>query len=301
MAAFEFNNENRVISPTDTNSCYDSRRLREECIVAFKVYDSARSQDCLTGNDMGPARAAECKTIGDERYNDGDVIVPPSNAAAVTIDRLKIKKIIIVDKEPNAFKNGYWDVDLKFVFEYRLTFREADGRVLGSIRANCIYNKRTTLFGSIGSDLVIATDLFAKPEGSVTLDADPFIIVEAKAVALDAEIRYAFRNDRVCGPGEDLSPEPSSVNVTIGLFSIIKLIRIVDLTVESRGFCIPEESAVSPTNPCDFFDSLDFPMDVFAPPQKPEFFAGIVNNIPRNQRNRGVCEPCLDFEDSTDK
>lgn len=38
-------------------------------------------------------------------------------------------------------------------------------------------------------------------------------------------------------------------------------------------FCIPKECEnVSPLSPCDFFESLDFPMDVFAPPQKAEFF-----------------------------
>jgi hypothetical protein len=175
---------------------------------------------------------------------------------------------------------------LKYVFEYRLTFREADGNIIGAVKANSIYNKKVTLFGSIGSDLVIATDLYQSHGGSNTLDSDPFILVEAKAVALDAVIKYALR--RVSRTDEDVYPEPSSVNVTIGLFTIIKLFRIVNLTVESRGFCIPEECTdVSPLDPCEFFEDLDFPMDAFAPPQRPEFLAGITNNIPHTERNCG--------------
>jgi hypothetical protein len=49
MATFEFNNtapqaqETRVAS-----AALDPRRLREECIIAFKVYDACRQPDCKT-------------------------------------------------------------------------------------------------------------------------------------------------------------------------------------------------------------------------------------------------------------
>jgi len=259
-----------------------SRRLKEECIIAFKVYDSCRQQDCLTADIIGPARAAESITIGDEHIHEGDVIDPPSDAAAVTIDRLKVKKIIVVDKDPNPFKHGFWDIDLKYVFSYRLTFREADGSIIGSIKANSIFNKRVTLFGSIGSDLVISTDLLKREcHESVTLDSDPFVLVEAKAVALTAELKFQRRRNIT---EDDLSPSPNRVDVTIGLFTIIKLFRIVNLSVESRGFCIPEEcEEISPLRPCEFFEDLDFPMDLFAPPQRREFLAGVSGNIPKRK------------------
>jgi len=286
MSTFEFNNNNNIncgceenIAPINNNQ--DNRRIKEECIIAFKVYDSCRQQDCLTANEIGPARAAQNVIIGNEEIQEGEIIDPPSNAAAVTIDSLCVKKIIIVDKSPNPFKNGFWDIDLKYVFQYRLTFREADGTPISSpVCANSIFNKKVTLFGSIGSDLVIATDLFkTDTNDSATLRAEPFIFVEAKAVALSAELKL----QQVLSTTGDLPPEPNRVNVTIGLFTIIKLYRLVNLNVQSKGFCIPRECEdVSPFNPCDFFESLDFPMDVFAPPQKPEFLAGISNNIPSN-------------------
>ena len=69
------------------------------------------------------------------------------------MDHLKIKRIIIVDKQPSPFKNGYWDVDVKFVFEYRITFREADAGVICDVKANNTFNMKVCLFGSIGSDL----------------------------------------------------------------------------------------------------------------------------------------------------
>jgi len=281
MSAFELNG-NPIISPCDET--LEARRLKEECIVALKVYDSVRNQDCLRGEELGPARAAECVHIGDEVINEGEVITPPSNAASVTIDKLKVKKVIIVEKKPSPFKNGFWDIDLKYVFEYRLTFREADGEIIGSVKANSIFNKMVVLFGSHGTDLVISTDLFCGDIDSTTIDAEPFVLVESKAIGLNAELRFQRRRPHHV-EGDNFRREPNVVIVTIGLFTIIKVFRIVNLTVQSRGFCIPPEGGeVSPLNPCEFFDSLDFPMDSFAPPQKPEFFAGISGDIPRSVR-----------------
>ncbi len=159
----------------------------DDCIVALKIYDSCRSQDCLGPEILGPARAAETTVLGDEQLYDGEVIDPPSNAATVSIDKLRIKKIMIVSKEESPFKRGYWDLDLKYVFEYRLTFREADGCKIGCVKANSIYNKRVTLFGSCGTESVVATDLFGEGE-STTLQSDPFVIVEGKATTIKSQL-----------------------------------------------------------------------------------------------------------------
>ena len=273
MGAFELQDTETLRS----DGSYDHRYLREERIIAFKVYDSCRQQNCLTHKEIGPARAAEQLCIGDEHHREGDIIRPPPNAASATMDHLKIKRIIIVGKQPNPFKNGYWDVDVKFVFEYRLTFREADACVITSIRANNTFNVKVCLFGSIGSDLVIGTDLLCAFGDNATFDAEPFVLVEAKAVALHAQLHYPRHHDHDC------DTRAAEVHVTIGLFSIIKLFRLVNLTVESRGFDVPDECtpAPSPINPCALFEDMDFPMDIFAPPQKKEFTAGISLNIPR--------------------
>ena len=266
----------------------DPRRLRQECLISLKVYDACRLQDCLTEKEIGPARAAENKNCGETEFREDEIISAPPSAASVTIDRLFVKRVIIVNKEPCTFKAGFWDVDLKYVFEYHLVFRTADGTPFCDVKANSIFNKRVTLFGSIGSDIVITTDLFGHAPGeSAMLNADPFIMVESKGVALNAELKYP-RSPR--GHMDCPCQEPIRVIVTIGLFTIVKLFRIVQLLVESRGFCVPPEcQEIAPLNPCDFFDKLDFPMDIFAPPQRPEFVAGISSNVPSG--NKGG--PCL--------
>jgi len=246
----------------------DRRRVKDECIVAYKVYDSCRRQNCLTPRELGPARAASTCEIGEAAHNEGDVIKPPGGAASVTMDKVKIKRIQVVDKQPSPFRAGFWDVDIKFVFEYRLTFREAGGCVIKCVDATSLFNMKSTLFGSVGADLVIGTDLY-KGSGE-TFAAAPFIWAEAKAVGLDAKLHHRHGH--------------CEVHVTIGLFSILKLFRLVHLNVQSKGFCIPDECQdQGDINPCEYFEDLDFPMDIFAPPQRKEFISGISESIPKGR------------------
>ena len=256
-------------------------------------------QDCLTSDVLGPARA-ECFThLGNKTIQEGDIIDPPSNAASVSMENLRVKRVIVADKEPNPFKNGFWDLTLKYVFVYTLVFREADGTIIGRVHANSIYTKKVTLFGSIGTDISISTDLLCHHGSNYAeLNSDPFVLVESKAVALGAELVYQNRGCNCnCNHHGDDPLEPTEVSVTIGLFTIIKLFRLVNLSVLSRGFCIPREcDDISPLNPCEFFDSLDFPMDIFAPPQKTEFLAGISGNIPKedpdDNHHHDHCDHC---------
>lgn len=272
----------------DTNSVAGCNKVKDECIIALKVYDACRQQDCLEGDVVGPARAATCGVYcGGITLEQGEIITPPENAAAVTVADFKIERVLIVSKEPNPFRVGYWDIDLKYVFAYDLIFRNVNGGVLCTIPAQSVFNKKVTLFGSITTDSLVSTDFLSTGGNSFDTGSQPFVLVESKAVPLSAQL--VFNNCCCCTDGADNADQ---VNVTIGLFTIIKLFRLVNLSVESKGFCIPKECEdVSSVSPCDFFDSLDFPMDIFAPPQKKEFLAGISGNIPADtiSDNNGSC------------
>lgn len=63
------------------------------------------------------------------------------------------------------------------------------------------------------------------------------------------------------------------VVVTIGLFSIIKLVRFVQLLIPAFDFCYPNKECIASTeeNPCELFDNIDFPYDEFFPPQVFDF------------------------------
>lgn len=69
------------------------------------------------------------------------------------------------------------------------------------------------------------------------------------------------------------------VLATVGLFSIIKLVRFVQLLIPSFDFCVPHKKCIAATDddPCELFDSIEFPIEEFFPPQKFEF-AGVEDN-----------------------
>lgn len=268
-----------------TNTVSGNNKVKDECIIAFKVYDACRQQDCLDPSVLGAARAAVNTTYCGISVDAGEVITPPSNAAAVSVSNVAVERVVIVSKTQSPFRVGYWDIDLKYVFAYTLTFRDINGGALCSVPAQSVYNKTITLFGSVTTESSISTDLLTSTGNTIDVNADPFVYVESKAVALKAELNYGC----CCGNNDTAD----SVGVTIGLFTIIKLFRLVNLLVESKGFCIPEECTnTGGLSVCDDFDSLDFPMDVFAPPQKREFLAGISSNIPNDNTNTGNDSNC---------
>lgn len=63
------------------------------------------------------------------------------------------------------------------------------------------------------------------------------------------------------------------VFVTIGLFTIVRLERDVQLLIPVIDYCIPDNECVTSTesNPCDLFEKLRFPTDEFFPPEKCTF------------------------------
>ena len=75
--------------------------------------------------------------------------------------------------------------------------------------------------------------------------------------------------------GDELvtSNSEKRVFVSLGLFTIIKIERNVQLLIPAIDFCIPEKECLAATedNPCELFNSLRFPIDEFFPPQKSEF------------------------------
>ncbi|MCL2362926.1 MAG: hypothetical protein FWC73_14085 [Defluviitaleaceae bacterium] len=246
--------------PIDTRTPHDPCKkpgpipspIIAEPIIAHKVYDSCRAQDCATI----VAYAAEAVFINEEHVHVGNIIPVPKGAGSVEIDHLILKKAVITNKRPAPFRKGFWDVEVKFVFEYDLTFRNCNREIIIGVRAFSNFTKKYHLFGSEGTDSTIATDFIGYT--NIPSTGEPLAMAQAKAIALKAEFRCNHR-DRI----------PVDVVVTIGIFSTMKLFRIVSLNVESKGFCIPRECEPEiPMDPCRFFDSLEFPTDTFAPPPK---------------------------------
>nr|WP_294681068.1 hypothetical protein [uncultured Anaerotignum sp.] len=117
----------------------------------------------------------------------------------------------------------------------------------------------------------------------------PFILAEGKAVALNAELRFPACNScNTCNPcnscgceatqasGDAALGAPIAVNVTVGLFTIVKLFRTVNIMVHSLGRCVPERCSANAANsdPCKGFEDIRFPLDLFSPVAKPRSCCG---------------------------
>ncbi len=281
MGTFEFSNR-----CDNNNSAFTN-----ECIMADKVFDQCRLQLCLTPDNLGPARASRCTNACGDIYSEGDIITPPCNAASVMADNFSLGKILIENKKPNPFRPGFWDITVKYIFNYTLIFTSVDGDELCRICATSSFTTKLTLFGSVCTDVVTASDLYHN--GPV--NSGPYVTVDGKAVVLAAELKYPVAGTNTCCNccnccdccstnkncscvnSADTNDCPSAVNMTIGLFSVVKLFRPVNIIVPSSGYCTPDECAgtgVSGQSVCDFFDSIEFPFDIFSPPATPSAVSG---------------------------
>ena len=62
--------------------------------------------------------------------------------------------------------------------------------------------------------------------------------------------------------------QKNAVYVTIGLFTIVQIVRNVQMLIPAFDFCIPDKECVtSGDNPCELFRKIDFPTDEFFPPK----------------------------------
>jgi len=164
----------------------------------------------------------------------------------------------------------------------------------------CTFDKKVILFGSEGNSKTFASNF--NPGGQMPImwkkNNLPKAIVEvvdpialtAKLVerreccCSDCDVSTVPDNVCQCFADELVAPvSDKTVLVTLGLFTIIKIERNVQLLIPAIDFCIPQKECLAATeeNPCDLFNTLRFPIDEFFPPQRGEF-----EDIERVSRHR---------------
>lgn len=80
----------------------------------------------------------------------------------------------------------------------------------------------------------------------------------------------------ICGVFDDQIVDrdgDKKVFVSLGLFTITRLERDVQLLIPVIDFCVPECECVTSTdnNPCELFEKLKFPVEEFFPPERCNF------------------------------
>ena len=240
------------------------------CISTDKVYDSCRDKDCL---------------------EDLRVYVSPNDQAlinrAINV-KCRCSEILWVytDVEAVPFNKGYYTVDVKYFFRITLDVFMGIGSPT-TVTGLATFDKKVILFGSEGHAKIYSS-LYAPCESDLQTPSksnqpratvevvDPICLnarlVEKKECCCDDDdltnipacICQCFGGDFACDNDE------KRVYVSLGVFTIIRLERLVQLLIPAYDFCIPEKECVVSTeeNPCELFETLQFPFDEFFPPER---------------------------------
>lgn len=268
-------------------------KIREAvCIQVDKIYDSCRERDCIEN-----ARVI---------FKCLDKVQPIIDMATTVRCRGAEVIDVLTHIEEVPFKRGFFTVDVTFFIKVKLEFITPTGPVRET--GIVVFNKKVILFGSEGNVKIFKSQFVEHCGGHRDESAHlrleqsnlPVAKVEvAEPICLNARIQDILdkffedccdnlpRNvvealeaeneehgDRCIPPVGGVLPVPRKrVVVTIGLFSIIKLTRLVQLLIPAFDFCFPNKECIAATeeNPCELFDTIEFPFNEFFPPQKFDF------------------------------
>jgi hypothetical protein len=251
------------------NNCYSGGFREAVCIDAGRVYDSCCARDCL--EDLRVYFTAS----GQEIIN---------SATGVHVRNAEILKTYI-EVEPVSFNKGYYACDLTFYFMIDLDVYMAAPSAPTTVRGIASFTKRVILFGSEGnakifSNVVTRENDFDRQLNEKT-NMTRVVVQAVDPVALDVRM-CEVKN--CCDPqfsvpecicnymGQNLKTDccdgNMAVYVTLGLFTIVQLIRNVQMLVPVYDFCIPDKECGNndERQPCDVFRHIKFPMSDFFPP-----------------------------------
>lgn len=173
------------------------------------------------------------------------------------------------DIEPVPFNRGFYSVDLKYFFKITLAVFTGCARPT-EVEGLATFDKKVILFGSEGNAKVFESkykqnafdpQLWRKTNmphaivevvDPIALGAKLVDVRDKKSCCCDDDFDLASVPDSVCRVFDDsfvVSNDQKRVFVSLGVFSIIKLERHVQLLIPSYDFCIPQKECVGATAP----------------------------------------------------
>lgn len=239
------------------------------CIDADRIYDSCGAKDCLS--DLPLMFTKENQELVE-------------NACSVRINRANVITST-VEVEPVAFHRGFYSVDMVFYFSVSCDVYSGSGAIPTTVNGLATYGKRVVLYGSDGCVKSFSSDepvvcykqecdcncnySNCKPKATIQI-SNPMALSaklkNSKSVSIPCKsIPECVREYFGC---ELVPPCRKQIAVTIGIFTITRLQRKVQIMIPSYDFCVPrKECAARTDDPCEVFSKIEFPTDSFFPPQ----------------------------------
>lgn len=245
------------------------------CIETGRIYDSCRDRDCFEHvrvrlTDFG-----------------NDIISRSSNIRAK--DAYIAWTYIGVD--PVRFNRGFYTVNIRFFI--KLLFEAcAGGSRPQEFEGVVALDKKAVLYGGDSNVSVFRSDpadfgSCPHPSVSECEHRVPTVVVEAvDPVVLSTEVLHTPTCPIICCDGEIPAailaelPGPlcerdadggKFLTVSLGLFSVIRMIRPAQLLINASEYCVPDKECCAPSDqsPCSTFRKMSFPVEEFNPPIPP--------------------------------
>ncbi|MBQ1186818.1 MAG: hypothetical protein IIX54_03925 [Clostridia bacterium] len=237
------------------------------CLDAGRVFDSCCDRDCLEDLRVYFSEA-------------GQAVI--SEAVSIKI-RSAEAVYTLIDVEPVNLNRGCFSCDITFFFLITLDAYTTGSSCPTEVRGISLYNKKAVLFGGEGNVRTFSSDNPTEscPDicGRRPTNAPRCVVQAVDPIALSSRLGQTTTildnvalipdciTEYIGGAVVTDLPEGSpAVYVTLGLFTIVQLIRSVQVLVPVYDYCIPEKQCdCNVAEPCDVFRKIQFPTEDFFP------------------------------------
>lgn len=254
---------------SDRNYHRENTNCKEAvCVDAGRVYDSCADKDCAENMQV--------------YFTDRDRMLI-DHASSIRVKGAEVLTTCI-DVEALPFNRGYYSCDLTFYFKVTVEVYAGHGVPSNTVCGIAMFSKKVILYGGEGGVKVFRSEFCPEAhdrQEMPTRNMPRCTVQVAEPVVLGAQLVEAA-DERCCccccGIPDSIqhsfggcfvdSREGKTVLVTLGVFTIVQLIRNVQMLIPVYDFCMPsKECAPSNENPCDLFRKMSFPVDEFFPPK----------------------------------
>ena len=259
--------DNRFSCGSDRNSA----RSEMVSIETNRILDSCRDRDC---------------------FEDVKVLLTDfGNEILEHTTNIRAKSACIswtyIGIDPVRFNRGFYSVTIKFYIKIVFEACLCGGRSQ-EFEGVAVLEKHVVLYGSESNVSIFksnpdTSDYCNVPEPCCSTKNVPIAIVEVvDPIILNTKVREA--EECCCGCCCCCNDIPETVSaringslndsdgryltVSLGLFSVIRIVRPAQYLINATEYCVPDKECVSAEedNPCSLFRSMAFPTAEFCPP-----------------------------------
>lgn len=189
--------------------------------------------------------------------------------------------------DPVKFNRGFYSVTIKFYIKITFEACLCGGRSQ-EFEGIAVLEKKVILYGGESNVSVFksnpdSSDYCSIPEPCCSTKNVPIAIVEVvDPIILNAKVREPEDNCCICCcccadipdsihshvNGRLCDPEGRYLTVSLGIFSVVRIVRPAQYLIHATEYCIPDKECVSGENddPCAIFKNMAFPAAEFCPP-----------------------------------